>query len=61
MLLSFVFLSRVLRVRFLRMLVFAFVVGAVPLNRLCSTGLRYGVASISRLLEIIGLFCKRAL
>jgi len=37
------------------------VLGTAPLDRVHSTGLRYGVAWISRLLKIIGLFCKRAL
>jgi len=38
-----------------------FLIGTVPLYRVCSTGLGYGVATIRRLFKIIGLFCKRAL
>ena len=37
------------------------VMGTVPLHRVRSTGLRYGVASISRLLKIVCLFGTRAL
>ena len=36
----------------------AFVVCTVPLPRACSTDVRYGVATISTLLKIIGLFGK---
>ena len=36
----------------------AFVVGAVPLDRVRSNSLRYGVAMIIRLFKIIYLFCR---
>ena len=32
--------------------------GTVPLLRIYSNGLRYGVATISRLHKIVGLFCR---
>jgi len=36
----------------------AYVLGTVPLHRVRPTRLRYGVATISRLLKIVGLFCR---
>jgi len=38
-----------------------FLMGTVALYRVCSSGSRYGVATISRLLTIVGVFCERAL
>jgi len=38
-----------------------FLMGIIALRRVCSTGSRYGVATVSRIDTRIGLFCKRDL